>query len=94
MRLKKIKLLLLRDTGIACSTGTFFRNRDFGTRFYGSEIPVLAPELKYPLKKVNMSTLSSCRDDPIFVTVLPHPEKKPFWFHASRWYWLYISCRT
>jgi hypothetical protein len=31
--------------------------------------------LKYPLKKVNMSTLSSCRDDLILVRVLPHPEK-------------------
>jgi hypothetical protein len=31
--------------------------------------------LKYPLKKVNMSTLLSCRDDLILVKVLPHPEK-------------------
>jgi hypothetical protein len=30
-----------------------------------------------------MSTLSSCRGDLILVTVLPHPEKNTFWFHAQ-----------
>jgi hypothetical protein len=38
--------------------------------------------LKYPLKKINMSTLSSCRDDQILVIVLPHPAKNTFCIQA------------
>jgi hypothetical protein len=37
MRLKNERITFIdTDTGIACITGTFFQNRDFGTGFYGS----------------------------------------------------------
>jgi hypothetical protein len=44
--------------------------------------------LKYSLKKVNMFTPSSCRNDLILVTVLPYPEKHVL--VPCYWYWIQI----